>query len=162
MDVLIYLIEWIVKKLTEGSAPPKYVAPPPPPLPAQAPQPPGQYHQSGSQANPFRPDAAPQLRGRPAQKQMVRPAQKRAPVRPPAPQSPAQRAAANKMAGASVGSPGVSARSAASAKNREASKNTRRADAAALRSWMQPSTMRAQFILTELLQPPMALRPPRD
>ena len=32
-------------------------------------------------------------------------------------------------------------------------------DAAALSKWMTPATLRQQFILTEILQPPLALRP---
>jgi hypothetical protein len=32
-------------------------------------------------------------------------------------------------------------------------------DAAALSKWMTPTTLRQQFILTEILQPPLALRP---
>lgn len=35
-------------------------------------------------------------------------------------------------------------------------------DAKAIRSWLQPATLRRQFILTEVLQPPVAMRPPRD
>jgi hypothetical protein len=31
-------------------------------------------------------------------------------------------------------------------------------DAAAIRSWMTPNTLRQQFILTEILQPPLAMR----
>jgi hypothetical protein len=31
-------------------------------------------------------------------------------------------------------------------------------DAAALRRWLRPQTLRTQFILTEILQPPPALR----
>lgn len=36
-------------------------------------------------------------------------------------------------------------------------------DAAAIAKWMTPATLRQQFILTEIFQPPLALRPdPRD
>jgi hypothetical protein len=36
------------------------------------------------------------------------------------------------------------------------------ANAAALSRWLTPATLRSQFILTEILQPPLALRPPAD
>jgi hypothetical protein len=36
------------------------------------------------------------------------------------------------------------------------------ADAATLRSWLNPRTLRHQYILTELLSPPVALRPERE
>ena len=35
------------------------------------------------------------------------------------------------------------------------------ARAQSLHHWFQPQTLRAQFILTEILQPPLALREPR-
>lgn len=35
-------------------------------------------------------------------------------------------------------------------------------DAAALSKWMNPATLRQQFMLTEILQPPLALRPDAD
>lgn len=35
------------------------------------------------------------------------------------------------------------------------------ADAAAIRRWLTPQTLRTQFILTEVLQPPVAIRPDR-
>jgi len=34
--------------------------------------------------------------------------------------------------------------------------------AASLRRWLRPEVMRNQFILTEIFQPPLALRPPGD
>ena len=36
--------------------------------------------------------------------------------------------------------------------------NTASADATAIRRWLTPQTLRSQFILTELLHPPLALR----
>lgn len=36
------------------------------------------------------------------------------------------------------------------------------ADAAAIRKWLTPATLRQQYILTELLGPPVALRPDRE
>ena len=36
------------------------------------------------------------------------------------------------------------------------------ATAPAIHRWMQPTTLRSQFILTEILKPPLALRPPRQ
>jgi hypothetical protein len=36
------------------------------------------------------------------------------------------------------------------------------ANAAALSRWLTPKTLRSQFILTEILQPPLALREPRE
>ena len=33
-------------------------------------------------------------------------------------------------------------------------------DAQAIRRWLTPATLRSQFILTEILQPPLALREP--
>jgi hypothetical protein len=36
------------------------------------------------------------------------------------------------------------------------------AQASAITKWLRPRTLRQQFILTELLQPPMAFRPPQD
>ena len=33
-------------------------------------------------------------------------------------------------------------------------------DSVAIRRWLKPATLRQQFILTELFQPPLALRPP--
>jgi len=36
------------------------------------------------------------------------------------------------------------------------------ANSAAIRRWLQPDSLRKQFILTELLQPPIGLRAPRD
>jgi hypothetical protein len=36
------------------------------------------------------------------------------------------------------------------------------ATASAVARWLNPHTLRQQFILTEILQPPLALRPPRD
>jgi hypothetical protein len=35
------------------------------------------------------------------------------------------------------------------------------ASAASIKAWMRPTTLRRQFILTELLQPPLAMREPR-
>jgi len=35
-------------------------------------------------------------------------------------------------------------------------------DAAAIAQWLTPATLRKQFILTEVLQPPLAMRPDRD
>lgn len=35
------------------------------------------------------------------------------------------------------------------------------ATARSLAQWMRPETLRSQFILTEILKPPLALRPPR-
>jgi len=35
------------------------------------------------------------------------------------------------------------------------------ATAPAVAQWMRPETLRSQFILTEVLKPPLALRPPR-
>jgi hypothetical protein len=35
------------------------------------------------------------------------------------------------------------------------------ANAATLRQWLTPQTLRSQYILTEILQPPLALRPDR-
>ena len=35
------------------------------------------------------------------------------------------------------------------------------ATAPAVAQWMRPETLRSQFILTEILKPPLALRPPR-
>lgn len=35
-------------------------------------------------------------------------------------------------------------------------------DARALRRWLTPATLRSQFMLTEVLQPPLALREPRE
>ena len=35
-------------------------------------------------------------------------------------------------------------------------------DAASVKRWLTPATLRHQFILTEILQPPLALRPNRD
>ena len=35
-------------------------------------------------------------------------------------------------------------------------------DAASVKRWLSPATLRHQFILTEILQPPLALRPNRD
>lgn len=37
-----------------------------------------------------------------------------------------------------------------------------RVGARELRTWLNPSTMRQQFIVTEILQPPLTLRPPRE
>jgi hypothetical protein len=37
-----------------------------------------------------------------------------------------------------------------------------RVGASELRNWLKPATMRQQFIVTEILQPPLALRPPRE
>ena len=36
------------------------------------------------------------------------------------------------------------------------------ATAPAIHQWMRPETLRGQFILTEILKPPLALRPPRE
>ena len=36
------------------------------------------------------------------------------------------------------------------------------ANATAVARWLRPDTLRQQFILTEILQPPLALREPRD
>jgi hypothetical protein len=36
------------------------------------------------------------------------------------------------------------------------------ATAANVRRWLRPETLRGQFILTEVLQPPLALREPRE
>jgi hypothetical protein len=35
-------------------------------------------------------------------------------------------------------------------------------DAAAFRRWLTPATLRQQFLLTEIFQPPLALREPRE
>jgi len=37
-----------------------------------------------------------------------------------------------------------------------------RATAPAIRRWLNPATLRSQYILTELLQPPLGLRPPQE
>lgn len=37
-----------------------------------------------------------------------------------------------------------------------------RVGASELQTWLKPATMRQQFIVTEILQPPLAMRPPRD
>jgi hypothetical protein len=43
-----------------------------------------------------------------------------------------------------------------------ARKIVRPTTATALRNWLQPATLRHQFILTEILQPPLALREPNE
>ena len=35
-------------------------------------------------------------------------------------------------------------------------------NAQSLNKWLRPATLRQQFMLTEVLQPPLALRPDRD
>lgn len=37
-----------------------------------------------------------------------------------------------------------------------------RVGATELRNWLKPATMRQQFIVTEILQPPLTMRPPRE
>ena len=37
-----------------------------------------------------------------------------------------------------------------------------RATAPAIRRWLNPATLRSQYILTEVLQPPLGLRPPQE
>ncbi len=43
-----------------------------------------------------------------------------------------------------------------------ATASRRSADAASVKRWLRPETLRQQFILTEVLQPPVALREPRE
>ena len=50
---------------------------------------------------------------------------------------------------------------AAAAAARSAPARRTMADAPALARWMRPATLRRQFILTEILKPPVGLRPPR-
>jgi hypothetical protein len=33
-------------------------------------------------------------------------------------------------------------------------------DAAAIRRWLRPTTLHSQFVLSEIFQPPLSLRPP--
>ena len=71
---------------------------------------------------------------------------------PPAPPLPSAIPAAVPVAARAVSEARPAARPAAPAP----------ADAAALSRWLNPGTLRSQFILTEILQPPLALRDPGD
>jgi len=88
------------------------------------------------------PQQRPQIRQRAAKKrqQQQQPAPPAVPVEAEAPR-------ANSPEPAPVASPAAGKRVAV--------------NAAAIASWMRPATLQKQFILTEILQPPVALREPR-
>ena len=118
------------------------VPPPHPPVYA----PPRQY----TPVPPYAAPAPPQLHPQPQpQKRRKQPKRDRRP-QAPVPAVPVEEAPPVRPLAAGEAPP-KSARAAGSSAN-----------AAALSRWMTPRTLRSQFILTEILQPPLALREPRD
>jgi hypothetical protein len=97
--------------------------------------------------------------------EQFRPAVARATAPPPMPRRPVPRAAADSAAPRQeaalelVASLASATASAAAARPSPARRTF--ANAPALARWMRPETLRRQFILTEILKPPVGLRPPR-
>jgi hypothetical protein len=85
---------------------------------------------------------------------------------PPALPIPRGRPIAAAQAAAAQADAASVARNAAAATANSSSKPARRgptmADAPTIRRWLKPQTLRAQFILTEVFQPPLALRSDRQ
>jgi hypothetical protein len=129
------------RRISEGLAarfPDVLLPPAPPPQRMQAPP------------LPPRRQPAPQQRKKQQQRRGSAPQQRRvaAPPPPPVPAAAASRGSAP----LSTAAPAVQ-----SAHDRAASA-VRAVDAAALARWARPATLRQQFMLTEIFQPPLALR----
>lgn len=136
--------------------PPTHVPPPPPPVFAS---------QRSVESRP--------VASRPAVRQAVRakpaPPPRQVASRPggqPAPRRPKKQKAARLPTAPPLEELTPVAARAASPAAESATAGERRggaaANAAALSRWLTPTTLRSQFILTEILQPPLALRPPPD
>ena len=142
--------------------------------PGQAPLPPLPPRAPGHAPPPrmSQPVFAPQrsIAGRPvAQRPMPPRAMPARPVTQPAPRRPKKQKAKGQGLPTAPPLPAVPAPvaiQAASPAAVSATAGERRggtgANAAALARWLTPATLRSQFILTEILQPPLALRPPAD
>lgn len=154
-----------------------YAPPPmrsPPPLPPQAyqpaPPPPPVFAPTRSIQGPYVP-SQPVHRPMPprmTQRSVQRPAQRPVPVRrAPAMNQPAQRKAKKPVRPPEAppvppAEPVVPIASLAAISNQAAGRESAAANASALSRWLTPKTLRSQFILTEILQPPLALREDRN
>jgi hypothetical protein len=122
---------------------------PPPPNQGQAPQAP----------TPPRPPIPPRAPSPSRPKQQVPPKKKKQPRRPPPVPAVAELVNAVQTHAART----EAFRPAAEARVPEPQRATGPSvDATALRAWLRPATLRQQFILTEILQPPLSQRPRRD
>jgi hypothetical protein len=83
------------------------------------------------------------------------------PVKQPASRRPPPIPAKTAAAPARKPQPGVLQRVESIATQAAPRQPARAASAVSLHRWLTPKTLRQQFILTEVLQPPLALRPPR-
>jgi hypothetical protein len=121
-------------------------APPPPVRPMRAVIPPAQRPAQAPQRTPQVPARTPQMRQRAEQLAKQRAPQRVAPAPGPVPAEQEETRGVLPETTAAQ-SPTTSTRVAVNAR--------------AISSWLRPSTLRQQFILTEVLQPPVALREPR-
>jgi hypothetical protein len=90
---------------------------------------------------------------RPVQTHPRRPVSRRAPSAAPPLVQPAPAMARPAPPSFSTAAPAIASPSA--------QRSTHGVDSAAIARWAKPSTLRTQFILTEIFQPPLALREPR-
>lgn len=155
--------------------PPTYAAPPPlpPQAYAPAPPPPPVFAPTRSIQGPYVP-SRPVHRPMPprmTQRSVQRPFQRPVAIRP-APvmqQQPAQRKSKKQKQvrpqqapPMPPAEPVVPIAAHAPISTRPAAREAAAADAAALSRWLTPKTLRSQFILTEILQPPLAFREDRN
>lgn len=151
MDELIYyLIQLLIGLFTDGGKGAKGPGYPTlPPRPPATPPPPGQRR-------PIPPSQQPQ----PQIRRKVTPPPKR-PVVVTSPQPAPSTLPKVQFSALSVAAPASQAQARAPA-DRPAQQSTARSgarvNAAVLRRWLQPQTLQNQFMLTEIFQPPLALR----
>jgi hypothetical protein len=117
----------------------------PPPLPKQP--------------QPARPQRAPVGRPAPAVRRTPAPTQRRAAVSRPVPAQPlAPLPAESEAHGESASGRMPVAATEISSASAAARRSSTTATAAAIRAWLTPQTLRRQYILTEILQPPVTMR----
>jgi len=146
----------MLKKATQQpKAPVRRNVPTPPPMPARAPvRKPQQSAAASAALMNMANDLAQAKRAAHPRQQPPRPAPPRPPAPPPAPVAAAKKDPAvlavtpRHRAGDKPLAAAVSSRP----------RNSPGAKAADLRRWLSPSSLRKQFILTELLQPPISMR----
>jgi hypothetical protein len=128
------------EQLNQGTAPPprsmQAPSPRPPPMRVGQPAPP--------RAPKRFPQRAPKPPRQPAQRSRAVPGPPPVPVAQAASDSTTHSVAATEISALKVGA------------------HARGATATSIARWLRPDTLRQQFILTEILQPPLALREPRD
>jgi hypothetical protein len=149
------LASWL-KKVTSGST--SRPVPRPPSLPSDARRPIPALKQAlqsrPPQGRPFGQKTAP-----PRLKPQQRPAFSARPVPPPLPTARLAQQPRGPQPPAPRGpQPPPPPRAPASIAPPVSAQPTRQSFAASLNRWLQPSTLRTQFILTEILQPPLGLR----